>query len=39
MADVFNYSKKLIEINNPNVYINSKNILKIGILPEEDLKK
>ena len=39
MADVFNYSKKAIEFNNPNVYVNSKNVLKIGVLPEEDLKK
>ena len=39
MADVFNYSKKAIEFNNPNVYINSKNVLKIGVLPEEELKK
>lgn len=39
MTDVFNYIWKSIEFNNPNVYINSKNILKIGILPEEELKK
>ena len=39
MADVFNYTRKPIEFNNPNVYVNSKNILKIGILPEEELKK
>jgi hypothetical protein len=39
MADVFNYSRKAIELNNPNVFVNSKNILKIGILPEEELKK
>jgi hypothetical protein len=39
MADVFNYSKKAIEFNNPNVYVNSKNVLKMGVLPEEELKR
>lgn len=38
MTDVFIYSRKVIELNNINNYVNSKNNLKIGILPEQDLK-
>lgn len=38
MSDVFSYTWKILEINNPNIYLNSKTNLKIGLLPEEDLK-
>ncbi len=38
MTDVFIYTRKVIELNNINTFVNSKNNLKIGILPEEDLK-
>ncbi len=38
MTDVFSYTRKLVEINNPNILLNSKTNLKIGLLPEEDLK-
>lgn len=38
MTDVFMYTRKVIELNSLNNYVNSKNNLKIGILPEEDLK-
>ncbi len=36
MTDIYTYTKKRNEINLPPNFIDSKNILKIGVLPNEE---
>lgn len=39
MTDVYTYSKKTSDIGKPVNFNDSKSILKIGILPDEDSDK
>lgn len=39
MTDVYTYSKNRLEIGKPSNFTDSKNILKIGIIPDEDNSK